>query len=164
MNMWRGLRISALAFGFLTTSVSAQWGPSTVLPDLAEAGLEGALPDVEGKVVMIDFWASWCVPCKATFPVMDELYSKYKDRGFQIVAISVDEKKKAIDKFVDRMKPSFPVAHTKSREFLDSVKPQAMPTSFLVDRNGVIRYMHLGWGGTQMKLELEAQITELLEE
>ena len=163
MNIWRGCRDLVLAFSLLTTSVSAEWGPGTDLPDLTEAGLEGILPDVEGKVVMIDFWASWCVPCKATFPVMEELYTKYKDKGLQIIAISVDESRKGFDRFIDRMQPSFPVAHAESRAFLETVKPQVMPTSFLVDRKGVIQYMHLGWGGKQMKLELETQIVELLE-
>ena len=164
MNMWRGFSVLVLATGFLTTSLLADWEPGAILPDLREVGLEGILPDIESKVVMVDFWASWCVPCKATFPVMDELYSKYKDKGLQIIAISVDENRKAFDRFIDRLQPSFPIAYTGSREFLDSVKPQAMPTSFLVDKNGVIQFMHLGWGGNQMKSELEARIVELLEE
>lgn len=162
--MWRSIRLLLLACGLLTTSVFAEWGPGSNLPDLKKVGLEGNLPDIEGKVVLVDFWASWCVPCKASFPAIDELYEKYKDKGFRVIAISADENKKAFARFVDRMRPRFPIVRSGTRTFMDSVKPPAMPTSFLVDKNGEIRFMHVGWNGNRTRSELEAQIVELLEE
>ena len=72
------------------------------LPDLTSFKLEGKLPDqLKGQVILLDFWASWCAPCKSSFPAMQELHTKYKDKGLTIVAVSVDEKPENMKAFLD---------------------------------------------------------------
>jgi len=164
MNMWRRISLSILMSALVASSAFAEWNQGMKLPQLKGAGLSGELPETAGKVVLVDFWASWCVPCKASFPVMSELYEKYKGDGFEIVAVSADDSRKRYDKFVERLKPKFPVLFSDTKEVLDSAQPKAMPTSYLVDRNGEIKFVHLGWHGNQSKLELEEQIEGLLKE
>ena len=69
-------------------------------PDLKKAKLEGALPNLSGKVVLVDFWASWCGPCKQSFPAKEKIQREYADRGFVVVAISVDEAKENMEAFL----------------------------------------------------------------
>ncbi len=96
------------------------------------------LEDHRGEVVMLNFWASWCGPCRQEMPLMDELYSQYKDLGFTILAVNVDENREE--------------AHV-----------QAMPTTVMIDRDGNARYLHYGYQ-PGYEDEYEQQIRELVRE
>ncbi len=163
-----GTRLSLLAFfliaSFVPKAIASEWSSDAELPDLGEFELVGELPEIEGNVVLIDFWASWCAPCKASFPSMEEAYQKYKDEGFRIVAVSVDSKAKSMETFVKRMKPSFSIVHDAKQKLVSSAGIKVMPTSFLVDRKGRIRFTHLGWQGKESAVKLMAEIEELLAE
>lgn len=132
------------------------------LPDLAKFGLEGTLPDMKGKVVIVDFWASWCGPCKASFPVMDALLKKYGEKGLVIVAVNVDEKKAEMEKFLKKSPVTFTVVRDAGQKLVEAANVATMPTSFVVDRTGKVRFTHEGFLGEPSRLEYERQIEELL--
>lgn len=131
-------------------------------PSLQKAGLKGVLPDTAGKVVLVDFWASWCGPCKRSFPAMDALYRQFKDRGFVLLAISVDEKEKDMEQFLKDHPVSFPILHDARQKLAESAGIEAMPTSFLLDGKGKIVAVHKGFNEDEtaelLKKEIEAQL------
>jgi thiol-disulfide isomerase/thioredoxin len=132
-------------------------------PDLQAAGLEGDCPaGLKGKIVLVDFWASWCGPCKQSFPVMEELQKKYGPRGLVIIAISVDENKKDMAGFLKKNPVSFSVARDAGQKLVARVDVAAVPTSFLLDGQGKVRFIHTGFHGAQTRKEYERQIESLL--
>lgn len=111
-------------------------------PDFVSENLRGGnsgLADYKGKVVLLNFWATWCMPCRAEMPGMETLWQRYKEQGFVVVGISNDEgSKKRVDTFTKLLDLSFPVLLDPEGEVNDLYKVSNMPTSFLIDRNGKI--------------------------
>ena len=99
----------------------------------------------KGKVVLVDFWASWCGPCKSAMPAYDELYKKYKTKGFAVVGINVDDEMNSGAGFLSEFPVSFPVAYDQGKKFIEKVGVSTMPTSFLIDRKGKIKVVHQGF-------------------
>ena len=163
------LRLDLLAF---LTGLCVLAGPSPAaaglkagdaFPEPRAAGLEGDWPaDLKGKVVLVDFWASWCGPCKQSFPVMEELRKKYGPRGLVIIAISVDQNKKDMADFLKRSPVSFTVVRDAGQKLVTQVDVASMPTSFLLDRQGKVRFIHTGFRGVETRKEYERQIESLL--
>lgn len=147
-----------------TTEVAKPGDVGQPLPALNGFKLEGDLPALEGKVVLVDFWASWCVPCKASFPALGELQKRYADRGVVIVGVSVDENVKAYAKFLERQKPPFAIVRDVDQKLAAVLEPAAMPTSYLVDRRGVIRFVHEGFHGKSSIDSYTKEIDQLLAE
>lgn len=136
-------------------------------PALAAAGvkpLAGEVPAFAGKVVLVDFWASWCAPCKASFPVMAKLHAEYGPRGFAIVAVSVDDTVRAAETFWKRMAAPFAGAHDASKKLVAQVVVPAMPTSYLIGRDGRVRFIHQGFHGDTSEKALRKDIEALLAE
>ena len=135
------------------------------LPDLASFHLEGKLPDdLRGQVILLDFWASWCGPCKSSFPVMEELQKKYADRGLTIVAVSVDEKQENMQRFLKSACVSFTVVRDAQQKLVTAADVPTMPTSFLIDRSGTIRFVHAGFDREQTPKQCAKEIEQLLQE
>lgn len=132
------------------------------VPDLGAFELEGARVDTRGKVVLLDFWASWCGPCKRSFPVMKELQEKFGSRGFQIVAVSVDEKQSDADAFLKKIQPGFSVLRDARGRLAEAMGVQTMPTSFLVGIDGKILAVHSGFEGESTRKEYQKQIESAL--
>ena len=144
-----------LAFG--------QWQVGDRLPAPAAYGLAGRLPaNLAGQVVLVDFWASWCAPCKASFPVLDGLQRKYAGRGFTVLAVSVDDDPRKMKDFLAAHPVSFPVVHDARQQLVAAAGIEAMPTSFLIDRAGTIRFAHAGFKPETSPAELAAEIERLL--
>ena len=122
----------------------------------------GELPATAGKIVLVDFWASWCTPCKASFPMMAKLHADYAARGLVIAAVSVDEKSAAAQAFAKKLAPPFPTLHDAAQKLVKQVVVPAMPTSYLVGPDGRVRFMHLGFHGEATERELRQQIEMLL--
>lgn len=127
-----------------------------------------AAPDLNleayhGKVVYIDFWASWCSPCRQSFPWMKAMYQKYHDDGLVILAISVDKNRKAAKRFLDKYSPAFKVIFDPTGTLASKFHVKAMPSSYLLGRNGKPRFKHLGFH-MDMRAEYEQQIRKLLAE
>ena len=134
------------------------------LPELASFKLEGKLPEsVKDKVVLLDFWASWCDPCKASFPAMDELQAKYGSQGFVIIAVNVDEKKSDMEDFLKTHSASFTIVRDAAQKLVNEAGIATMPSSFLIDRQGKIRFAHSGFHGEETKKQYEKEIESLLQ-
>ena len=101
------------------------------------------LSDLKGKVVLIDFWATWCGPCKAIMPTVDELYHRYKDKGFEVMAIT-DEDNKTVQDFVKKEGYSYSFYLDFTMMAKGAYNVEAIPSTFLVDREGKIVYSELG--------------------
>jgi thiol-disulfide isomerase/thioredoxin len=146
-------------------SFAAQAAPPRVgewLPDLEAAALQGRLPERSGKVILLDFWASWCAPCKASFPVLDQLYNTYRSRGFEVIAVSVDDEAVDMKRFLEDHPASFAILHDARKQLVEQMAPEAMPTSYLIGRDGRIRSIHAGFNGRETEEALRAEIEKLL--
>ena len=119
------------------------------------------LSDYKGDVLYVDFWATWCPPCRKSFPWMEEMHQRYSDLGFKVIAVSLDVKRAVIDQFLAEVKTSFIIAHDKSGESATQFKVQGMPSSFLIDRKGNIYLAHQGFKSSD-KSKLEAEIKKLI--
>jgi thiol-disulfide isomerase/thioredoxin len=137
-------------------------------PDLTPAAaspLAGAkLPATQGQVVLVDFWASWCAPCKASFPMMARLHQEFAPKGLVIAAVGIDEKAPAAAAFAKKLAPPFPTLHDATQALVRQVVVPTMPTSYLVGRDGRVRFIHQGFHGDRTETELRRQITALLAE
>ncbi len=101
--------------------------------------IKEALPDsiaLDGKVVYVDFWASWCVPCRQSFPWMHTIYDKYHRDGLEIVAVNVDKDHASAMKFLEEHKAVFPILFDSTGSLAKLYELEAMPTSFIYDRDG----------------------------
>ncbi|HEY5079366.1 MAG TPA: TlpA disulfide reductase family protein [Opitutaceae bacterium] len=153
------------AFAAVAACLPAQTLPGSAFPSLSAFGLTGgALPATAGKVVIVDFWASWCAPCKASFPEYSRLQAAYAARGLVVVAVSVDESAGPYDAFLAKMKPAFATALDAKHALVSVVQVPTMPTSYLLDRTGKVRFMHAGFHGDRSVAELTREIEALLAE
>ncbi|HTL17594.1 MAG TPA: TlpA disulfide reductase family protein [Patescibacteria group bacterium] len=158
------LKVSLLLW---LTLASAAWAGSIksgdAFPDLAGFKLEGELPDsMKGKVVLVDFWASWCEPCKQSFPVMQELHKRYANRGLVIIAVNVDENRPDMEAFLKKNEVSFTIVRDSGQKLVDKAGIATMPSSFLIDREGKVRFTHTGFRGSETKKKYEEEIESLL--
>ncbi|MDQ6983529.1 MAG: TlpA disulfide reductase family protein [Ghiorsea sp.] len=117
----------------------------------------------EGKVVLLNFWATWCPPCREEVPSMVKLYDKFKDQGFEIVAVSVDKRYDDVVQFVAEQNMTFMVLHDQDSDVSRNYGVFRYPESFIVDRNGVVR-KHLGGAVEWMDAEYIEYIGKLLAE
>ena len=131
-------------------------------PDLAAIGLEGSLPDIKGKVVLVDFFASWCSPCKQSFPAMQELQKKYAGKGLVILAINVDKKKSDMDNFLKVRPVDFTILRDTGDTLVNQIKIPSMPTSFLLSREGKVVSVHRGFQGEETRRKYMKEIDALL--
>ncbi len=117
--------------------------PSFSLQDLG--GMQISLSDFKGKVVILNFWATWCAPCRREIPSLERLYQLRKDKGFEILAVSVDRASLSkVASFVANYQMSFPVLADQRGAVGQRYWAKAIPTSFLLDKKGVIRWKVVG--------------------
>jgi thiol-disulfide isomerase/thioredoxin len=121
------------------------------------------LQQFKGKVVYVDFWASWCSPCLQSFPFMNKLEQEFKDKGLQILAINMDENLSDAQDFLIKQPAKFKIASDTKQQCAKAFNVRAMPSSYLIDRNGIIRHEHLGFRSGETE-ELQNIIKQLLAE
>jgi peroxiredoxin len=119
-------------------------------PDFALKTLEGntvRLSEFRGqKVVLINFWATWCPPCRLEMPTMQQIYSEYKARGFEILAINIEPNaKQAISDFVKELRLTFPILLDPDMKVTRKFRVIGLPVSILIDRQGIIRTQNIGY-------------------
>jgi thiol-disulfide isomerase/thioredoxin len=133
-------------------------------PKLASLLPDATIPATAGKVVLVDFWASWCAPCKASFPVLNGLQKSYTTKGLVIVGIGVDDDPADYKKFATKMGATFTLVHDAAHKGAAAFSPATMPSSYLIDRKGVVRFVHAGFKGGSTEAEYIKEIELLLSE
>ncbi len=125
-------------------------------------GREISLSNYSGKVVFLNFWATWCGPCKAEIPDFIEAYKQYKDKGMEIIGISVDRiSPKSVLKFTEKYKINYPVVMSTVKIIKDYEPGPYVPTTIIIDQEGKIRHRHIGY---MSKEKLEGYFLKLTEE
>lgn len=127
--------VIALLLCALSTFATTQ-ASSAPLADLGE---------LRGKVVLVDFWASWCVPCRHSFPWMNDMQKKYGAQGLQIIGVNLDDDKSAADKFLREIPASFKLKFDPAGTLARKFDVQAMPSSYLLDASGNVIAKHFGF-------------------
>lgn len=156
--------VTAAAILFAAGAGAADLANGRFPPLGAAKMVGGTVPDTEGKVVLVDFWASWCAPCRLSFPAYSRLQDRFRARGLVVVAVSVDTSRAAFDGFVARMHPSFVTLLDSGHDLVARVAPATMPTSYLIDRSGRIRYVHAGFHGDATEEALAREVAGLIGE
>ena len=183
-STWRAMAMSwaglVMPIAFATLSMIAQAGctsakesvspasqnellaPNCALTSLIDTQLH-ELREIPGKVRYVDFWASWCGPCAQSFPFMNTLTREFRERGLQIVGINVDEQADAANTFLQQHPADFLILADATGVCPKSFKVMGMPSSYIIDRHGVIRYVHIGFRPGDAG-ELRKQVEKLLAE
>jgi thiol-disulfide isomerase/thioredoxin len=157
-------QIVAVALG-IALSVSAlaiEVGQSA--PEIQLPGRSGAikLSELKGKAVYLDFWASWCGPCKQSFPWMNEMQAKYGAKGLQVLAVNLDQKPEDATGFLQQTKVDFLIAMDPVGQSAQKYNVKGMPSSLLIGRDGKVTVVHTGFNAAS-KAELERAIVAALE-
>lgn len=143
------MQAGALAVAFAFTSLAQAEALTGAAPDFTLKSNQGGqnlrLEDFRGQVVMLNFWASWCGPCRQEFPLMDEIYKKYEKLGFTILAVNVDENSDDANGFLEDVPVSFPVLYDNESKISELYGVDAMPTTVMIDRDGNKRFLHRGY-------------------
>ena len=119
------------------------------------------LSDYLGKIVYLDFWASWCVPCRQSFPWMEQMHQKYRSQGLEVIAINLDQERKLADTFLQKYSGNFTIGFDAEGVVPLAYEVQGMPSSFIIDESGMIVASHIGFNSHKQK-EYEAAILTLL--
>jgi len=136
------LTLSMLASLSVASDIS---GPAPDFTLKSKDGSNVRLEDLRGQVVMLNFWASWCGPCRQEMPLMDEIYKKYEKFGFTILAVNVDEDSADADRFLDAVPVTFPILYDNESRISELYDVDAMPTTVMIDRDGNKRFLHRGY-------------------
>jgi peroxiredoxin len=163
-------RPGAILLGLLMLTaplLHAEMQPGRPAPDcklsaLGEAA-EKQLSQYRGKVVYLDFWASWCGPCAQSFPFMNKLHKDFSGKGLQIVGVDLDEDPADAQGFLTKTPAQFTILADASGECPQRFEVKAMPSTYLIDRSGVVRQIHLGFKSSE-STQLRQQVEALLEE
>jgi cytochrome c biogenesis protein CcmG, thiol:disulfide interchange protein DsbE len=118
---------------------------------------------LRGRVVYLDFWASWCAPCRQSFPWMDSMKKAFESQGLTVVAVNVDHDRADAERFLKQLQPKFEVRFDPQGQLAQQFKVEGMPTSIIIDRHGVPRFTHIGFWPGDSETSAE-QIRQLLAE
>lgn len=160
----RCLFVAALGVSMATAVAAGELegpAPDFTLKSLNDGNLK--LSEQQGDVVMINFWASWCGPCRQEMPLLEALYEKYQDLGFTIWGVNVEEDSSAAKDLLKDVSVSFPILFDTENEVSKKYNLIAMPSTVLVDRDGNQRYFHAGYRPGD-EAEYERLIRELVRE
>ena len=148
-----------------STFVHAQ-GVGSKAPDFTANDIQGnsvKLSDLKGKIVVLDFWASWCIPCKKSMPHLIELYNQYKDTSFTIIGVNVDTEMKKLREFESDLNTDIPftLIFDKDSQIPPLYEVEGMPTTVVINKEGIIKYKEVGYT-TELKDKLDKTIAELI--
>lgn len=111
----------------------------------SRAGENLRLSDFRGKVVLLNFWASWCGPCRQEMPILDELHQKYKPLGFTVLGVNVDQKSEKAEQYLKNIPTHFPILFDPENFVSDLYSVRAMPSTAIIDKDGNVRFIHAGY-------------------
>jgi peroxiredoxin len=129
------------------------------LPDVS--GGEATLQSFRGKVVLLNFWATWCGPCREELPGLQRVQEKFRKRGLAVVAVTVDNELDNVRSFLKKYDLKLQALWDRRKKVVEAYGVEKMPSSFLIGRNGVIRFIHLGYSPEELK-RIEIELDELL--
>ncbi len=161
----KNIRVILLAlFFFMTSGVSYALEVGSNAPDFELPGEQGTvkLSKTAGSVVYVDFWASWCGPCRQSFSWMNDTQEKYRSQGLKIIGVNLDSKSEDAKKFLAQIPAKFTIAFDSKGVVPRNYGVKGMPTSFLIGRDGKIIFQHLGFKDADRE-SLEKQIKAALE-
>jgi thiol-disulfide isomerase/thioredoxin len=153
--------IAALALSLSPVAWSIEVGAPAPAIDLPGQAGTVSLAALKGKVVYVDFWASWCGPCRKSFPWLNEMQAKYGARGLQVIGVNLDKKRAEADKFLAEVPARFTIAFDAKGDTGWAYGLMGMPSSYLIGADGRILLTHTGFRDEQRK-ELEAAIVAAL--
>jgi cytochrome c biogenesis protein CcmG/thiol:disulfide interchange protein DsbE len=153
---WGLLLVTGLAWHALASAAE----PASAFSLPTDTG-EISLSQLQGQVVYVDFWASWCVPCRKSFPWMNDLHARYGKQGLTIIAINLDTERGLSAKFLEKYPAQFVVAYDPQGAVAEAYRVAGMPTSYLINRQGQLHSTHQGFREDDMA-PLEAEIRALL--
>jgi len=161
------LGASAL-FGSLVAPrrVRAAVAPSMPAPDFTLRSAEGGnlrLAEMRGRVVLVNFWATWCGPCKVEMPHLNRLYEKYRSAGFVLLGVNIDDDPRQASALATRMGLKFPVLFDTDKAVTRRYALDSMPGTVLIDRDGKVRHVHKGYR-EGVEATYDAQIRALVKE
>tara|TARA_R110002096_G_scaffold6409_2_gene29729 strand:+ start:48615 stop:49112 length:498 start_codon:yes stop_codon:yes gene_type:complete len=143
-NLAYGLFVAVFAASALASSgLEGQQAPDFALKSSTGENLR--LSEYRGDVVMINFWATWCGPCRQEMPLLDELYSRYERVGFNLLGVNIDDDSRRAMQMIEELGVNFPVLFDARKEVSKLYEVEAMPVTVLVDREGNVRYVHHGY-------------------
>ena len=159
------IRFAALMAAFIPAAIlagdkSLQAGDA--FPDIAGFPLEGNVPNLKDKIVIVDFWASWCGPCKKSFPVLEDLQNRFGTKGLVVLAVNVDDDAQAMNAFLKKHPVTFPVVRDAKKKLVSTVKIESMPSSFVITPQGKVASVHKGFHGEQTRAQYTKEIEELI--
>lgn len=164
-SLWAGVLALAVCAPLALAGGKSEKGVKVgdAFPELSSFGLEGNLPaDLKGKVVLVDFWASWCGPCKESFPAMEELHQKYAAKGLVILAVNVDEDVAAMKDFLKDHPATFTIVRDARKKLVGLANISSMPSSIVVGKDGKVVAMHKGFHGKETTKQYAKEFDELL--
>ncbi len=147
MNI-KNLTLGLLASAFAATALASSGLEGQAAPDFALKSSTGEnlrLSEFRGDVVMINFWATWCGPCRQEMPLLDELYNRYQRVGFNLLGVNIDDDSRKAMQMIEELGVDFPVLFDSQKEVSKLYNVEAMPVTVLVDREGEVRYVHHGY-------------------
>ena len=155
--------ITALGMGQAVFAVEADnTMPACKVSPFGETQTED-LQRYKGQVIYVDFWASWCGPCAKSFPFLNEMHQQLKDQGLQIVGVNLDENLDDAKAFLAKYPASFSVVTDESKQCAKDFEVKAMPSSYIIDRKGIVHHIHLGFRPGEAK-EVRRIVEKLLKE
>ena len=158
---------ASLALLWVVLSVTAHGAevgaPAPLFEGPQRDGTPLSLTSLRGDVVYVDFWAAWCAPCRRAIPALDALYESLSDQGFTVVGINVDRHRSDAVKLLDELQPSFPMVFDPQGEWAEAYALPGMPSGYLIDRQGIVRYRHVGYRESDLPA-LEQHIKTLVNE
>jgi len=146
---------------FEIDKLTGKKAPEFTVNDLS--GKKVSLSSFKGKPILLNFWATWCPYCREERPYLNALYKEYKDRGLIIIAVSIDKSAEIVRSYLKRVPADFVILHDNSNEAASAYGVYSLPTNFLIDRKGVIKYKFIGlrdWTDKESKKIIETLIKE----
>lgn len=160
------IKVCALILVFMLPAYSYSGQIGTTAPAFRVLDVHGneiTLEQFQGKVVFLTFWAPWCIPCKEELPELDKLFKKFGNDRFVVIGIAMGSSAADISKFLQKVSVTFPVLLDTKNDISDAYRVSSLPVGFIISKDGVVRYKHMGFGSEFLPV-YEKEITDLLKQ